>query len=107
MVVWRWITAPQWGGDIQKVERHQNINNKKKQTSHIHTNALCVCTTFTSSLLEGMINPGQSKEILTLNSKVLLRLQEALIYVGTPPSTLIIPMQVQAQIPHPPAVAAC
>lgn len=53
-----------------------------------------------------MINPVQSEEILTLNSKVLLRLQEALIYVGTPPSTLIIPMQVQAQIPHPPAVAA-
>ena len=52
-----------------------------------------------------MINPVQSEEILTLNRKVLLRLQEALIYVGTPPSTLIIPVQVQAQIPHPPAVA--
>ena len=52
-----------------------------------------------------MINPVQSGKILTLNRKVLLRLQEALIYLGTTPSTLIIPVQVQAQIPLPPAVA--
>lgn len=52
-----------------------------------------------------MINPVQSGKILTLNRKVLLRLQEALIYLGTTLSTLIIPLQVQAQIPLPPAVA--
>lgn len=54
-----------------------------------------------------MINPVQSGKILTLNRKVLLRLQEALIYLGTTQSTLIIPVQVQAQIPLPPAVAQC
>lgn len=31
-------------------------------------------------------------------------MREALIYLGTTVSTLIIPMQVQAQIPLPPAV---
>lgn len=73
--------------------------------SHTHTNTACVPAACTSSLLAGMINPVQSGKILTLNRKVLLRLREALIYLGTIPSALIIWVQVQAQIPLPPAVA--
>lgn len=51
-----------------------------------------------------MINPVQSGKILTLKSKALLSLCEAVIYSVTPPSTLIIPMQVQPKISPPPAV---
>lgn len=59
------------------------------------------------TLLAGMINPVQSGKILTLNRKVLLRVCEAVIYFGSAASTLIISMQVQAQIPLSPAVARC
>lgn len=76
--------------------------HKKDRLANTHTqNTVCIRTT--SSSLAGVINPVQREKILTLNRKVLLRLQEALIYVGTFPSTLIIPMQVQAQILHPPS----
>lgn len=61
----------------------------------------------TSACLAGMINPQQRGKILTLNRKVLLRLREAVINFGTTPSTLIITVQVQAQIPLPAAVALC
>lgn len=81
--------------------------HKTNSQTHIHTNTAFVPAACTSSLLAGMINPVQSGKILTLNRKVLLRLREALIYLGTTPSTLIIPVQVQAQIPLPPAVALC
>lgn len=94
------LAASLWEGTRQS--RHTNKTN-----SHTHTNTACVPAACTSSLLAGMINPVQSGKILTLNRKVLLRLREALIYLGTTPSTLIIPVQVQAQIPLPPAVALC
>lgn len=91
---------------------HEGVDTHTKQThkhtyTHKHTNTACVPAVCTSSLLAGMINPVQSGKILTLNRKVLLRLREALIYLGTTPSTLIILVQVQAQIPLPPAVALC
>lgn len=88
-------------------ERARTHTQNKLTNTHTHTNTACVPAACTSSLLPGMINPVQSGKILTLNRKVLLRLREALIYLGTTPSTLIIPVQVQAQIPLPPAVALC
>lgn len=81
--------ASLWEGTRRR--RHTNKTN-----THTLTNTACVPAACTSSVLAGMINPVQSGKILTLNRKVLLRLREALIYLGTTPSTLIIPMQVQA-----------